>query len=310
METTPTPSPASRDSKARGEQLRAKIKARGQQRLDRITNMKEPSNEKPKPPVQPTPSENPQALPDTTLLANETVEGKSTPDPKEIDISEHHYVPDIMPRPSQTPPSSQQPQISDEEILRLMFGQIPPGAPRPAGMDTGSGDPLMSMLQRLIGGDSPGLNGDGATATPSPQVDPQQRSEDNSGFIWKILHAIFAFVLAVYIVIATSFVGTRASRLQGAPQLQVIPGVKGVNFFWLFATVELVLQSTRFFLEKGRAPRDSWMGKIASYLPPPFADYLVTLARYVVIFNMIVQDGMLIIFVLGCVAWWNGGVKV
>ena len=45
METTPTPSPASRDSRARKEQLRAKIKARGQQRLNQITNMKEPSDE-------------------------------------------------------------------------------------------------------------------------------------------------------------------------------------------------------------------------------------------------------------------------
>jgi len=177
-----------------------------------------------------------------------------------------------------------------------------------AGVGTGGGDPLSSMLQQIIAG-STGLGGDGVTSGTSSEVNLQQTGGDNSGFVWRIIHAIFALLLAAYIVITTSFVGTHASRLQEPPPLQVAPGVKDVNFFWLFATVELVLQSTRFFLERGRAPPDSWLGRIASFLPPRFASYLVTLARYSVIYTMIVQDGMLIVFVLGCVAWWNGGGK-
>ncbi|KAI9770752.1 MAG: hypothetical protein M1840_003002 [Geoglossum simile] len=316
MEAPPTPTPASRSSRMRAEDIRAKIKARGRERIGQINNMKEPLNEKPKPSVEPTPSENVQAPMNTPPLG-ETVESKSTPDPGEIDISGHHYVPGARPRPSEPLPSQQSElsleEPSPEELLRIIFGNsgAPQGtfAPGPGGMGTGGGDPLSSMLRQIIGGDSTDLSGDGVTNGLSPGANLQQRGGDNSGFVWRIIHAIFALVLAAYIVFSTSFVGTHASRLQEPPPLQVAPGVKGVNFFWLFATVELVLQSTRFFLEKGRAPPDSWLGRIAGYFPTQIAGYLVTLARYSVIYTMVVQDGMLIVFVLGCVAWWNGGVR-
>jgi hypothetical protein len=171
------------------------------------------------------------------------------------------------------------------------------------------------MFQEIIGGpwgqpDSTEPYGDGISDGALPREDSQQSGDNMHTYVWKTIHAIFAILLAIYMAVTTSFVGTHAARHQEPSTLHVAPGISGVNFFWLFATVELLLQSTRFFLEKGRAPRDSWLGKIARYLPPPFAGYLVVLARYSVIYTMIVQDGMLIVFVLGCVAWWNSGSAV
>jgi hypothetical protein len=174
------------------------------------------------------------------------------------------------------------------------------------------GDPLMGMFREIIGFpggplDSTGPQGDGISDGALPRDDSQHSGSAMHAYVWKALHACFAIALAIYIVVTTSFVGTRAARRQEPPAVHVAPGISGVNFFWLFATIELLLQSTRFFLEKGRAPQESWLGKIARLLPPPFAGYLAVSARYSVIYTMIVQDGMLIVFVLGCVAWWNGG---
>ncbi|KAH0544848.1 hypothetical protein FGG08_001077 [Glutinoglossum americanum] len=316
METPPTPSPTPNEARARKERLGAKIKARGAARLERITNMKEPASETSKPsdrPKSPVPSRSSQAPTDKPPLASETARGDLNSDPDEVDISQHFYTPGDGSRPGQ------QPQLSDEELLRLMFGQTTtsgqgqagfegpqdPFAPGPMGMNIGGGDPLTQMFREFIGGTGGPLGGtsDGAL----PQEDSQQSGSGMHTHMWKAVHAMFALSLGVYMAVTTSFVGTRAERRQESSALHVAPGISGVNFFWLFATVELLLQSTRFFLEKGRAPRDSWLGKIAMYLPPPFAGYLVVLARYSVIYTMIVQDGMLIVFVLGCVAWWNGG---
>jgi hypothetical protein len=197
--------------------------------------------------------------------------------------------------------------VSGEQGQPGTYGRQNPSASGPMNMNIGDGDPLMRMLRGVIGEPhSAGLNGGGIPDRALSQEDSQSGGDMHNN-IWKAIHAIFALSLAIYMVVTTSFVGTRAARHQERPPSYVAPVTSGTNFFWLFATVELLLQSTRFFLEKGRAPRESWLGKIAQYLPPPFAGYLVVLARYSVIYTMIVQDGMLIVFVLGCTAWWNGG---
>lgn len=69
--------------------------------------------------------------------------------------------------------------------------------------------------------------------------------------------------------------------------------------------MELVLQSTRFLVEKGRPPQGSWLTTIAGFLPPLFSTYLTTGARYLTFFNVIMADAGVVIFVLGMAAWWN-----
>ncbi|KAH0565955.1 hypothetical protein GP486_000647 [Trichoglossum hirsutum] len=325
METPPTPSPAPHEARARKERLGAKIKARGAARLERITNMKEPMKEIPKPSDlsnPPASSEDLKTPADRPPSADEAATRNSTSDPDEIDISQHYYTPGTGSHTRQPPPSSQQqqPQLPDDQLLRLMLSlsgeqgqpgtneQQNPFAPGPMDTNIGNEDPLMRALRGILGEPHGArLNGGSTSDGTLPQEDAQQNGDDTHRNIWKAVHAVFALTLAIYIVVTTSFAGTRTARRQEPPPSHVAPRASGTNFFWLFATVELLLQSTRFFLEKGRAPRDSLLGNIAQYLPPPFAGYLVVLARYSVIYKMIVQDGMLILFVLGCTAWWNGG---
>ena len=69
--------------------------------------------------------------------------------------------------------------------------------------------------------------------------------------------------------------------------------------------MELVLQSGRFLLEKGRPPQGSILTTIAGFLPAPFSTFLGTLARYSVFLWTILADIGVVIFALGMVAWWN-----
>ena len=69
--------------------------------------------------------------------------------------------------------------------------------------------------------------------------------------------------------------------------------------------MELLLQSGRFMIEKGRPPQGSWLTTAAGFLPPPFSTYLGTLARYSVFLYTILADAGVVIFVLGMASWWN-----
>lgn len=75
--------------------------------------------------------------------------------------------------------------------------------------------------------------------------------------------------------------------------------------FWYFAVMELLLQSGRFMLEKGRPPQGSMLTTVAGFLPPPFNTYLATLARYSVFLWTILADAGIVIFVLGVASQWN-----
>ena len=190
------------------------------------------------------------------------------------------------------------------------------------GMGEGGEDPLSRILQQMMaGGGGPGGAGGidglppglaamfggsaGAEATQAPS------QTDKHGYVWKIVHAVFALALGIYITSMTAFSGSRLSRttsgfVHGSGNGAVDVGVR---FFWVFATAELVLQSSRFFLERGRTSRSGLLGTVAGFLPEPYRGYLGLVGRYSGIWNTVVQDAMVVIFVLGCVAWWRGAVR-
>ena len=179
---------------------------------------------------------------------------------------------------------------------------------------------MMKMLQQLMGG-IPGADGQGseevgglppglaamvgAGGMGTAGMVGGTKQEDTYGYLGKIGHAVFALVLGVY-VIATShaFNGDVArGGIVGAGH------EGGVNAFWLFATAELVLQSSRFFLEKGTGNQlGGWIGIVGNMLPEPWRGYVRLAARYSGIWSTVVEDGMVIVFVLGCTAWWKGAV--
>ena len=204
-------------------------------------------------------------------------------------------------------------------------------------------DPMMRILQQMMGGGMPGEGGGGAGGLPPGLAamlgggDPagmgmggggaeggaQQQETTTSASLWKIVHALFALMLGIYVISTTPFTGSKLSRTASAvagmhagagagageeENIQTQPGVT-TNFFWLFATAELILQSSRFFIERGKVSQGGgMMGMVAGFLPEPWKGYLALVGRYRGIYTTVVEDAAVVVFVLGLVAWWGGGV--
>lgn len=231
-------------------------------------------------------------------------------DGDEGDISNHQY-------PARKPPRNEGPTEAD---IRQLLRSAPPPEDAP-GQQQGEGqdDSMVRMLQQMMGGMPgmqegvpgglpPGLGallGEGGPNLPdTPGQRKRGEEEDTYGYLWKIVHAIFALLLGIYMIVMTTFNGaefSRAETLSGSAEGEV-----GKRLFWIFATVELVLQGSRYMLEKGETSRPGWMGMLMQVLPEPWRTYAGLVARYSGIWTTIVEDAMVVVFVLGCVAWWKG----
>jgi hypothetical protein len=145
------------------------------------------------------------------------------------------------------------------------------------------------------------MNGGGGAPQPSP--------EQSSAWIWRLVHSLFSLALAIYIVMRTPFTGTILSRKSQPGDDWMQESVRGQSFghfFYLFATFEVVLQSSRYFIEKGRLQGSGILSTIGNFVPEPYAGYVRTLGRYSVIYSTVVSDAMVVVFVLGAASWWNG----
>ena len=220
----------------------------------------------------------------------------------------------MMP-PGMTPPGMTQPGM-------MPPGMMQPGMrPPPQQPGQAANDPMMSMLQQMMGDDPngdpmaglpPGLrNLFNAAQQDDRQANPQLSS--NTTNVWRIIHALVSFVLATYVVLTSSYTGSKTAR-----EPVSIPGVvhdgSGEHvvqrlFIW-FSSVEVVLQSSRYFIEKGQLPQSGVLGAVGAMLPEPYATYIRIIGRYSVIFSTIASDAMVIVFVLGVVAWWRGMVEL
>ena len=237
------------------------------------------------------------------------VSGTATPDPDEIDISDHHYATAAQPRqPSPFAFNGSQPAA---------FG--PGQAPDP------SQDPMMAMLQQMMGGAAGSMPGmSGSTGPPGVPPDmanmfaamqgggaaPDPSPDQSSAWLWRLVHSVFSLALAVYIVLQTPFTGSRSSRGLLLPDddwtVQSDPAQSFAHFFWLFATFEIALQSSRYFIEKGQLQGGGMLSTVAGILPAPYAGYIRTIGRYSVIYSTVVSDAMVVVFVLGATSWWRG----
>lgn len=135
-----------------------------------------------------------------------------------------------------------------------------------------------------------------------------EQPSNRSGYAWTIVHALSALALGIYMVFTTAFDGARFSQRDDSG----VTGTEvGIRFFWAFATAQLVLQSTRYFLERDRGPArgGGWMNMVVGVFPEPWRSRALLLSRYSVIYSTIVQDAMVVVFVLGSVAWWDGAVS-
>ncbi|KAL6152864.1 hypothetical protein ACJQWK_11654 [Exserohilum turcicum] len=299
----PGESPAQAKARLRRERLAAKS---GASRLQQITALqggppKDLSEIEKDVPVKPSP-----ATPTPTLSRT------ATPDPDEMDISQHHYVPASHPRlpsplafdpnrasPFGPPPASDAPQDPSQDPMMAMLQQMMgasaggmpgmPGGPGQAGMPPG----LANMFSAMQGG--------GGAAEPSP--------DQSSAWIWRLVHSIFSLGLAIYIVLQTPFTGSKLSRDNVADDdwaTESSPAQNFAHFFYLFATFEVVLQTSRYYIEKGQLQGSGILSTVAGALPEPYAGYVRTVGRYSVIYSTVVSDAMVVVFVLGASSWWRG----
>ena len=293
-------SSAQKQARLRRERRAAKINAGGSARLEKITNL---SGRPPPEPIVPS-------LPPGTARSPSST--SDTNDPDEVDISDHPY----------TPRSNNNGGPSEADIRQLLRS-APPGeeeqqnsfGPQQGGQG-GEEDPMVRILQQMLGGagGAPGQGGGngglppalaamlGAQGGGAPGQGQDMSPEQKKGRdIWKIIHAVMAFSLGIYIIWTTPFSGSQLARVG------VVKGEEAVqNFFWVFATAELLLQSTRWFLEGGRTIPAGMMGMVLGMLPEPFKTYASLAVRYSGIFTQLITDAVTVVFVLGVVAWWRG----
>lgn len=239
----------------------------------------------------------------------------SVADPDEGDISHHRY-------PARTSSRNEAPTEAD-------IRQLPRSAPPPQGRQNVPGqqqaeaqdDPMIRMLQQMMGdmpnaqedeqgGLPPGLAallGGGAGSPGMPGQGQQRQAGDTRAYLWKLIHAVFAFMLGTYMTAVTAFNGAQFARMGNV--VGSTEGEVGKRLFWIFATAEVVLQGSRFVLEKGKTNQSGWMGMLMQFLPEPWRSYIGLVARYSGIWTTVVEDAMVVLFVLGCVTWWRSAVS-
>ncbi|GAB7349210.1 hypothetical protein MBLNU459_g8136t1 [Dothideomycetes sp. NU459] len=291
---------AQRQARLRREKRNAKIQATGGDRLARITQLS----------GRPAPA--PEDMTSKPANTAPVPVPASVGDPDEVDISEHHYQPS-----RRTDSQLAQLQQQQQQQARDPFGMF--GRP-PAGADAGGQDPMLAMMQQMLsGGGLPDAGNPNDPNNPMNELPPmlkamlngqrqtqqqQQGATTGAANLWRIVHAVFALGLALYIALTSTFNGSKLARAQSVDG----DGTQGPRLFYLFATVELVLQSSRYFLEKGQLQGAGWLATIANsgVVPEPWAGYVRVFGRYSVIWQTVVGDAVTIVFVLGALAWWRG----
>jgi len=229
-------------------------------------------------------------------------------DPEEVDIDSIHGQQQARGTPQDNPLAAamfqmQQQQSqggAEEDPMVRMMQQITGmmgGNPQDPN-DPNQQPQIPAGLQALMGG--MGAMGGG-------NVETQKAPETGSAYLWRIVHAVFAATLAIYITLTSTFNGSKLARSQSAYTDEAGYGF-GQRLFIIFTSAELILQSSRYFVEKGQLQGSGMLAKIANsgFVPEPYAQYVRTVGRYVGIAQTIFADAMVVIFVFGALAWWRG----
>ncbi|TGJ79984.1 hypothetical protein E0Z10_g8782 [Xylaria hypoxylon] len=324
----------------RKQRREAKLKDRGPSRLDRITGLgggvstespaQSPATTESTIPSNPATTSTPAASSDTHA------------DPDEVDISQHYYAPQPTGRPSQSDPSNlseaqlRQMMLGFDQPSPAGFGTPPPlgdnpflGRPSPMpgaeGMEGVEGmdqDPMMQMFQKMMAGGMPGGIPGGADGSnpfagmgleglfnaaggPNPMQQGQKVEQNKPANLWRILHAIFALGLGLYVVLSTTFTGTKVERDADDLQSTGVLGAQNLEqarawFFYVFTSVETVLLTSRYMTERGAGFTPSgWTWTIAGMLPDPLKGYARHALRYGQIFTTVRNDALFCVFVMG-----------
>ncbi|ETS79153.1 hypothetical protein PFICI_09006 [Pestalotiopsis fici W106-1] len=369
-ETAPAPEDAAaaraaEQARLRKERREAKIKAGGTARLNKITGLGGGFQRDAAPAPSPeattttttttTPPQSTATAPPSSSPSQPSRDQGSHDDPEEVDISQHFYTPQQRSRPAE-------PSLSDAQLRQMMLGFEGPGAggagtpppggnpflapgggmpPGMEGMEGLADDPMMKMMQQLMGGAGAGGPGGGnpfagtgleglfGGAAGGPEgLQAQQAAAvtDKSANVWRILHAVFALGLGLYIALSTTFTGAKAERdfdtlsmansgtatsekdgefASFATTDEAARSIEQTRayFFYVFSSIEAVLLTTRYFLDKNRAPPTGIVWTISGFLPGNLRSGVRHALRYGEIFSTVRSDALVCVFVLGVCCW-------
>ncbi|KAM0815252.1 hypothetical protein AB5N19_01046 [Seiridium cardinale] len=352
-ETVPVPEDAAaaraaEQTRLRKERREAKIKAGGTARLNKITGLGGGFQRDPAPAPQP-PSQTSTPPPQSTAAPSSQTPNNqnSHDDPEEVDISQHYYAPQQRPRGPEA-------SMSESQLRQMMrgfegpgsgAGTPPPGgnpflnpsggADLPPGMEGLADDPMMKIMQQMMGGAGfgggpgggnpfAGTGMEGLFGGGGPEgLQAQQAAAvtDKSANIWRLLHAVFALGLGLYIALTTTFTGAQTERELGSLSTSATTGTKPYDdfgdvaegaasieqtrayFFYLFTSIEAVLLTTRYFLDKHRAPPSGIIWTISGFLPGQLGSGIRHALRYGETFSTVRSDALVCVFVLGVCCW-------
>ncbi|KAK7948344.1 uncharacterized protein PG986_009230 [Apiospora aurea] len=197
--------------------------------------------------------------------------------------------------------------------------------PMPPGMEGMENDPMMQMLQSMMaGGGAPGgganpfagtgmesllggLGGMGGMGAGAGDPNMQQAAHavaDKTANIWRIIHAVFALALGVYVALSTTFTGLKSERDMLALHDTDEDMRKSASvFFYLFSSVEAILLTSRYFLDKHRSPPSGIAWTLVGFLPSPLSSTIRDALRYGQMFSTVRNDALVCVFVLGVCCW-------
>ncbi|KAI1333973.1 hypothetical protein F5Y15DRAFT_403344 [Xylariaceae sp. FL0016] len=314
----PAAARAAEQARLRKARREAKIKAGGASRLDKITGLGGGIQR-----------DAPPSVPQPTAAVSSPPSQDAHADPEEVDISQHYYEPQTTARPSpgdglnmseaqlrQIMLGLDRPSPAGTPPARNPFGDAPP--PPMPGMEGMEEDPMMQMLSKMMAGGMPGGMGGAGGANPfagtpmeglfgggvSPMQQAQNAAANKTTNLWRIFHAIFAIGLGLFLALSTTFTGTKAERESEAMQSTGLFGEHDIEqtrqyFFYVFTSVEAALLTSRYFLDKDRAPPSGWMWTISGFLPIQIQGYVRHALRYSEIFSTVRNDALVCVFVLG-----------
>lgn len=219
-----------------------------------------------------------------------------------MDISQHYYEPRTAPRAT----TGEQP-ATQEDLRRMMLGlerpaASPAGTPQPPNPQA---DPLAALMTQFL----PGAGAQGSSPFPMPPGPPgtspfgqvPATAQPAPSSIWRILHALFALSLGLYVALTTPFAGTLAER--EATPAPAPP--QNLNFFYIFASAEAILLTTRFMIDGGKYVPSGLLGAVLGFLPAQTAGYVRVVLRYGQIFATVRSDLLVCVFVLGVAGLWR-----
>ncbi|KAI0972851.1 hypothetical protein F4678DRAFT_459708 [Xylaria arbuscula] len=309
---------AAEQVRLRKQRREAKIKAGGTSRLDKITGLGG-GIPRDTPSPQPASAESIPSTPAATAATAIVLDSHADPD--EVDISQHFYTPQTTARPSPSDPSN----VSEAQLRQMMLG-LDRSSPA-AGMEGMEGtagtdqDQMMQMLQKMMAGGMPGgadgsnplagmgleglLGGLGGAGGANPMQQGQQTEQNKTANLWRILHAIFAVGLGIYVAFSTTFTGTKVERETDGLQSTGVLGAQNLEqarvwFFYVFTSVETVLLTSRYMTERSAGFTPSgWTWTITGMLSDPLRAYARHALRYAQIFTTVRNDALFCVFVMG-----------